>query len=88
MAKLSEKGMNVFCGQELADANFFWDEDKKISLHERVKDLESLVFHEDIGSYLNREERIGEMAHFIAEMLNFSPDKLELVKLASSLCKN
>ena len=27
------------------------------------------------------------MARFIAEVLNFSPDKLELVKLASSLCK-
>ena len=81
------KGNERVLRARLADANFFWDEDKKISLHERVKDLESLVFHEDIGSYLNREERIGEVAHFIAEMLNFSPDKLELVKLASSLCK-
>jgi len=85
--EIIRKGNERVLRARLADANFFWDEDKKISLHERVKDLESLVFHEDIGSYLNREERIGEMAHFIAEMLNFSPDKLELVKLASSLCK-
>ena len=85
--EIIRKGNERVLRARLADANFFWDEDKKISLHERVKDLESLVFHEDIGSYLNREERIGEMARFIAEMLNFSPDKLELVKLASSLCK-
>ena len=85
--EIIRKGNERVLRARLADANFFWDEDKKISLHERVKDLESLVFHEDIGSYLNREERIGEVAHFIAEMLNFSPDKLELVKLASSLCK-
>ena len=85
--EIIRKGNERVLQARLADANFFWDEDKKISLHERVKDLESLVFHEDIGSYLNREERIGEVAHFIAEMLNFSPDKLELVKLASSLCK-
>ena len=85
--EIIRKGNERVLRARLADANFFWDEDRKVSLHERVKDLESLVFHEDIGSYLNREERIGEVAHFIAEMLNFSPDKLELVKLASSLCK-
>jgi glycyl-tRNA synthetase beta chain len=81
------KGNERVLRARLADANFFWDEDKKISLHERVKDLEGLVFHEDIGSYLDRGKRIGNLACFIAEMLNFSPDKLELVRRASSLCK-
>ena len=71
----------------LADANFFWDEDQKISLHARLKDLEAVVFHEDMGSYLDREERIGDLACFVAEILGFSPDRLELVKRASSLCK-
>ena len=60
---------------------------RKVSLHERVNDLEGLVFHEEIGSYLDREKKIENLAHFIAEMLNFSPDKLELVKRASNLCK-
>ncbi|MGR3175927.1 MAG: glycine--tRNA ligase subunit beta [Candidatus Scalindua sp.] len=85
--EIIRKGNERVLRARLADANFFWDEDKKISLHERVKGLESLVFHEDIGSYLDREERIGELAHFISEMLDFSPDKLELVKRASRLCK-
>ncbi len=71
----------------LADANFFWDEDKKMILHDRLKDLKGVVFHEDMGSYLDRGKRIGEMACFIAEMLDFSADRLELVKRASSLCK-
>jgi glycyl-tRNA synthetase beta chain len=71
----------------LADANFFWDEDKKITLHDRLKDLEGVVFHEDMGSYMDRGKRIGDLACFIAEMLGFSPDRLELVKRASSLCK-
>ncbi|MGR3302508.1 MAG: glycine--tRNA ligase subunit beta [Candidatus Scalindua sp.] len=85
--KIIRKGNERVLRARLADANFFWDEDKKVSLHERVKDLEGLVFHEDIGSYLDREKRIGDLAHFIAEMLNLSPDKLELVKRASRLCK-
>lgn len=85
--EIIRKGNERVLRARLADANFFWDEDKKISLHERVKGLENLVFHEDIGSYLSREERIGDLAHFIAEMLNFSPDRLELIKRASRLCK-
>jgi glycyl-tRNA synthetase beta chain len=85
--EIIRKGNERVLRARLADANFFWDEDKKISLHERVKGLESLVFHEDIGSYLSREERIGYLAHFIAGMLDFSPDRLELVKRAAMLCK-
>ncbi|MHC4307514.1 MAG: glycine--tRNA ligase subunit beta [Planctomycetota bacterium] len=81
------KGNERVLRARLADANFFWDEDKKIALHDRLKDLEGVVFHEDMGSYLDREERIGNLAYFIAEMLGFSPDRLELVKRASSLCK-
>ncbi|MCP4254629.1 MAG: glycine--tRNA ligase subunit beta, partial [Candidatus Scalindua sp.] len=45
------------------------------------------VFHEDMGSYMDRGKRIGDLACFIAETLGFSPDRLELVKRASSLCK-
>ena len=45
------------------------------------------MFHEDMGSYRDRGERIGDLAYFIAEKLGFSPDRLELVKRASSLCK-
>lgn len=85
--EIIRKGNERVLRARLADANFFWDEDKKISLHERVKGLENLVFHEDIGSYLSREKRIGDLAHFIAEMLGFSPDRLELVKRSSGLCK-
>jgi glycyl-tRNA synthetase beta chain len=85
--EIIRKGNERVLRARLADAKFFWDEDRKVSLHERVDDLEGLVFHEHIGSYLNREERIGKLAHFISEMLNLSPEKLELVKRASRLCK-
>lgn len=85
--EIIRKGNERVLRARLADAHFFWDEDKKITLHDRIKDLEGVVFHEDMGSYLDREERIGDLACFIAEMLNFSPERLELVKRASCLCK-
>ncbi|MFV1976719.1 MAG: glycine--tRNA ligase subunit beta, partial [Candidatus Scalindua sp.] len=85
--EIIRKGNERVLRARLADANFFWNEDKKITLHDRLKDLEGVVFHEDMGSYLDRGERIGDLASFIAEILDFSPDRLKLVKRASSLCK-
>jgi glycyl-tRNA synthetase beta chain len=85
--EIIRKGNERVLRARLADANFFWDEDKKVTLHDRLKDLEGVVFHEDMGSYMDRGKRIGDLACFIAEMLGFSSDRLELVKRASSLCK-
>ncbi|GAX62767.1 glycyl-tRNA synthase beta subunit [Candidatus Scalindua japonica] len=85
--EIIKKGNERVLRARLADANFFWNEDKKITLHDRLKDLEGVVFHEDMGSYLDRSKRIGDLACFIAETLGFSSDKLALVKRASSLCK-
>jgi glycyl-tRNA synthetase beta chain len=85
--EIIRKGNERVLRARLADANFFWDEDKKITLHDRLKDLEGVVFHEDMGSYMDRGKRIGDLACFIAETLGFAPDRLELVKRASSLCK-
>ncbi len=85
--EIIRKGNERVLRARLADANFFWDEDKKTTLHDRLKDLEGVVFHEDMGSYLDRSERIGDLALFIAKILGFAPDRLELVKRASSLCK-
>jgi glycyl-tRNA synthetase beta chain len=85
--EIIRKGNERVLRARLADASFFWDEDKKITLHDRIKDLEGVVFHEDMGSYLDRGKRIGDLAYFIAETLDFSPDRLKLVKRASSICK-
>ena len=85
--EIIRKGNERVLRARLADANFFWDEDKKTTLHDRLKDLEGVVFHEDMGSYLDRGKRIGDLARFIAETLGYSPDRLELVKRATDLCK-
>ena len=66
------KGNERVLRARLADAKFFWDEDRKVSLRERANNLEGLVFHEKIGSYLKRAERIGKLAHFVSEMLDLS----------------
>jgi len=86
--EIIRKGNERVLRARLADANFFWEEDKKISLCDRFKDLEGVVFHEDMGSYLDRGKRIGRLARFIAtKMRGFASDRLKHVELASRLCK-
>ncbi|GJQ58753.1 MAG: glycine--tRNA ligase subunit beta [Candidatus Scalindua sp. AMX11] len=85
--ELPRRGNERVLKARLADAKFFWNEDRKVSLQDRVESLGNLVFHENIGSYLERGERIGKLAHFISTSLSYPPSKLRFVERASLLCK-
>ena len=50
----------------LADAKFFFEQDRKLPLHSRVADLANVVYHGKLGSQLQRVERITEIAVGIA----------------------
>ncbi|MDQ2962860.1 MAG: glycine--tRNA ligase subunit beta [Pseudomonadota bacterium] len=51
----------------LADAKFFYDQDRKQALASRVPRLAKVVYHHKLGSQLDRVERIRAIARFIAE---------------------
>ncbi|MCL1079575.1 glycine--tRNA ligase subunit beta [Parashewanella spongiae] len=53
----------------LADAEFFFNTDKKKSLEERLPSLESVVFQKQLGTLKDRVNRISDMAAYIAESL-------------------
>ncbi len=87
----SEDGMQtVIKGNEkvlrarLSDAEFFLTEDRKKKLIDRYKDLSRLSFHEAVGSYLTKVEKITEIAVKIASQLNLDMD---LIKRAVKLIK-
>ncbi|MBX3721178.1 MAG: glycine--tRNA ligase subunit beta [Turneriella sp.] len=46
----------------LSDGAFFYDEDLKRPLADRVDDLKQIVFHEGLGTYREKVDRIGEFA--------------------------
>ncbi|MDR3101264.1 MAG: glycine--tRNA ligase subunit beta [Paraburkholderia sp.] len=52
----------------LADAKFFFEQDKKKSLAERVPLLANVVYHNKLGSTLQRVERLEALAGVIAMM--------------------
>ena len=45
----------------LADAKFFWDQDRKIRLEERLPALKGIVFHAKLGTQAERVERIAAL---------------------------
>ncbi len=63
---------NVVRGNErvvrprLADARFFYEQDRKVSLAARVDKLGSVVYHNKLGTQLERAERLGTLAATIA----------------------
>lgn len=54
----------------LADAKFFYDQDRKHTLESRVPGLAGIVYHNKLGSQLERVERITGIAVEIARLLH------------------
>jgi glycyl-tRNA synthetase beta chain len=61
----------------LADAKFFWEQDRKIKLEERAKKLAGIVFHEKLGTQAERVERIARLAKELAPIVKANPAKAE-----------
>ena len=68
----------------LSDARFFFNQDRKQKLESRVTKLGSVVYHNKLGSQLQRVERITTLTGSIARLLNVDKASAEL---AARLCK-
>ncbi len=62
----------------LADAKFFFDKDRKQSLESRVAKLGNVVYHNKLGTQLQRVERIATLAGTIARLLGADKANAEL----------
>ena len=75
----------------LSDARFFWKEDKKIPLKNRVEDLKNIAFLEKLGNYHDRTNRIVALSDVIFHTLvasgKLALEDAALVKRAAFLCK-
>ncbi|MBS4098913.1 MAG: glycine--tRNA ligase subunit beta [Sulfuricella sp.] len=61
----------------LADAKFFFDQDRKKSLDSRIPKLANVVYHNKLGSQLERAQRLKKLAGEIARLLLADPEKAE-----------
>lgn len=68
----------------LADARFFFEQDRKQRLEARVARLAEVVFHNRLGSQLERVQRIRKLAGHIAQQLRTD---VAAAERAAWLCK-
>jgi glycyl-tRNA synthetase beta chain len=74
----------------LRDADFFWKEDRKRTLEDRIPDLERVLFEASLGNYRKKVERVGQLARSLAGDLRAAGRVLDLpvVERAAALCKS
>lgn len=88
--KTDDQGAKIIAGNErvlrarLADTKFFWDQDLKITLDDRLPALNDIVFHADLDTVGKRVDRIVRLSAFIAEKIGADVEK---AKRAAQLCK-
>jgi glycyl-tRNA synthetase beta chain len=78
-----DKGKAIVAGNErvirarLADAKFFFEQDRKAMLPDRVPKLKEIVFHEKLGTQYDRIQRVRLLAREIAPLVGAEPDLAE-----------
>ncbi|AWN41993.1 glycine--tRNA ligase subunit beta [Methylobacterium durans] len=79
----SDGGAAITAGNErvvrarLSDAKFFWETDKAVRLEDRLPKLDTIVFHEKLGTQGERVARIAALAREIAPLVGADPDLAE-----------
>ncbi len=56
----------------LADAKFFFDQDRKRTLESRVPELDKVVYHGKLGSQRQRSERVARIAQAVVHQLSLA----------------
>ncbi|WP_298853307.1 glycine--tRNA ligase subunit beta [uncultured Sphingomonas sp.] len=90
----SDGGASIVAGNRkvlaarLSDAQFFWEQDKKIPLARQAEKLSQIVFHEKLGTVADKVERVAKLARWLVEEgIVGTPDQADLAEQAARLCK-
>jgi glycyl-tRNA synthetase beta chain len=83
--QLIRQGNERVLRARLNDAEFFFREDRKRPLTDRLPDLRQVIFQEKLGSIADKVERIQRLAAWIAERVD--PAARATAERAALLCK-
>ncbi|HWU37368.1 MAG TPA: glycine--tRNA ligase subunit beta, partial [Candidatus Acidoferrum sp.] len=79
------KGNERVLRARLSDARFFFEEDQKVKLDDRVEALKKVVYQQKLGTSFEKMERFRALAQGLAERLN--PAVVGQTARAAWLCK-
>ena len=80
-----KKGHERVLRARLSDADFFFKEDRKRPLMDRLENLKGVIYQADLGTSFKKVERFTRLAEYIGEKV--LKDKLNDVTLAAKLSK-
>lgn len=84
---------NVIKGNEkvlvarLEDAEFFYQEDKKLTIDSCIEKLKNVTFHKKIGSLYEKMQRVSAIAQIIGQKVGLTAEELKDLKRASAIYK-
>jgi glycyl-tRNA synthetase beta chain len=81
------RNMERVLAARLRDAQFFYQSDRQQPLSEHFQRLNTVLFHKKIGTYLEKAERVGELAARIARDVLGAPAVEVFAREAGRLCK-
>ncbi len=79
------KGNERVLRSRLEDAEFFYDNDCKLTLKDLADQLSGVVFVEKAGSYQDKQERVNTIARKLASLVGY--EETEKISTAASLLK-
>jgi glycyl-tRNA synthetase beta chain len=85
--RLIQAGNERVLAARLADAKFFFEEDRKAKLADRVEKLKQVVFHQKLGTMYQKQERLQDLAAMLASMLGLDYDRINACRKAAELSK-
>jgi len=89
----SDGGQQIVAGNErvlrarLSDAEFFWHQDQKVKLAERVPALDGITYHAKLGSVGQKMARVALLAKEIGADIHCSGNEIQNIEMAARLAK-
>jgi len=79
------KGHERVLRARLSDADFFFNEDRKRPLKERLKDLKEVIYQAELGTSFDKVQRFTRLAEYLGERLMH--EQMDDIREAAQLCK-
>ncbi|HSB51311.1 MAG TPA: glycine--tRNA ligase subunit beta [Dissulfurispiraceae bacterium] len=84
-AETIRKGAERVIKARFEDARFYFQEDRKTPLEQRLEALKKVIYHDKLGSLYDKTLRITSVADFIGDRCR--PAKKDDIRTAALLCK-
>jgi glycyl-tRNA synthetase beta chain len=67
------------------DARFYFEEDQRLPLEQRVEGLKGVIFHDQLGTLHEKMQRLVTLSSYLAEQME--PSSVTFLQKAARLCK-